>query len=342
MPEVASWAASVPAEPILDPGSLPVSILVVDDDEHVRELLVESLSDTGYRVSFAATAEDALAQLRARPYDLVLSDVQLPGMDGIELSRALAETDPGLPVVLITGHGQPSLARSAMQHGASDFVTKPIQLDTLAIIIERNLERQRIVKERAAGQDHQLMIKSIRLLAAAIDAKQSYTARHSRRVAALASVIGSRYGLSGEDSRILEFAAQVHDVGKIGVPDEVLNKAGALSDEEWEAIRTHPEKGAEIVGRVEELSYVADVVLYHHEQYNGSGYPCGLRGNGIPLLSRIIAVADAYECMTSDRAYRSKLSSDEAIRRLKDGAGSQFDSVLVESFCELHHEGLVW
>lgn len=342
MTDTAEWPHSVPAESGRKVGAPPVSVLVVDDDELVRGLLVDSLSDTGYQVSFAISAEDALASMRANEYDLVLSDVKLPGMDGISLSRTLAETRPGLPIVLITGYAHTSLARAALQQGASDFITKPIQLDTLAIVVERNLERTRLERARAAVHDHRVRIKSIQVLAAAIDARQSYTAQHSRRVAALTAVVGARIGLSAEERRMLDLAAQVHDVGKIGVPDSVLNKVGPLTTQEWETMRLHPVQGALIVSQVEELADIADVVRSHHERIDGTGYPDGLSGDSIPKLSRIIAVTDAFEAMTSSRAYREALEVEDAIQRLIDNAGTQFDADITNVFCTLHKKGLVW
>jgi putative two-component system response regulator len=318
-----------------------VRVLVVDDDEWIRELLVSTLLDAGYHVSMASSAEDALAKLHCASFDLVLSDVKMPGMDGITLSRFLSTTYPHLPVVLVTGDGDSDLARAALQQGASDFIIKPFNIHAIPIVVANNLERGRLAIQRDHDLDNKIALMSIQALAAAIDARQSYTAEHSRRVAALAVTLGEQVGLSPCEVRALDMAAQVHDVGKIGVPDDVLNKEGKLTDEEWATMRMHPIQGAKIVGKVPELSHVAEVVRYHHERMDGRGYPEGLRGESIPLLSRIIAVVDAYECMTSDRIYRSRLPVEEALRRLRESAGTQFDVCVVKDFLRLHGEGLL-
>jgi putative two-component system response regulator len=318
-------------------------ILVVDDEPLLRELLATTLSNAGYRVHAACDALDALNALRNAPrnapFDCVLSDVKMPGMDGIELTEYVAENYPGTPIILISGHADHELVRQAIRRGASDFITKPFQTGTLSFLIEKNLERVRMERLRTAEQDYNTRFKVIQALAAAIDAKTSYTAEHSRRVTLLSRAMGEAMDFNPADLRLLEMAAQVHDVGKIGVPDRILNKKSELSAGEWEVMRTHPAQGAEIVGQVPELLAVAEVVLHHHERVDGSGYPDGLRGEAIPLLSRVISVADAYESMTSDRAYRAAMQRTEAISRLKDGSGTQFDHAIVKAFVSLHEGG---
>lgn len=338
MPHSPVWSPPVPAERPADEVGQPVRILVIDDDEVIRELMARTLSDSGYRVHVAASAEDALELLRENAYDLVLSDVSLPGMDGICLSRILSQTHPSLPVVLVTSFADAEIARTALRHGATDFITKPFNINSLSIVVEQNIERRRLECLKILQYDEKLKFRSIRLLAATIDAKQSYTAEHSRRVAAIAEVIGQELALTPTEMCYLEMAALVHDVGKIGVPDSLLNKQGELTEYEWVTMRTHPAKGAEIVGQVEELAYVSDIVRHHHERIDGTGYPDRLRGESIPFLSRIVAVADAYECMTSDRAYRARLPVQEARRRLFEGAGTQFDPCVVKALIqsELH------
>jgi putative two-component system response regulator len=325
----------------VDTGSRPARILAVDDEEDVQALLIDALTENGYQVRLAPDAEQALELLRFEPFDLVLTDLKMPGMDGITLSSILSQTHPGLPVVLLTGYAQVELARDALRHGASDFVTKPFTLESLAIVIARNLERLRMERQRVLEQADKIMFQTVQTLAAAISAKERGTGQHSRRAAFLAEVLGQEIGLDPQDLRCLELATHIHDVGKIGVPDDILNKPGPLDAEEWVVMRSHPVIGAEIVGQVDELAYVADIVRHHHERIDGHGYPDGLRGDSIPLLSRIISIVDAYECMTSDRVYRSRLPVAEAIRRLEEASGTQFDASLVAVFLHLHQEGKV-
>ncbi|MCL5283395.1 MAG: response regulator [Armatimonadetes bacterium] len=317
-------------------SSYKTRVLVVDDDNWVRELLVTVLSEAGYEVESASNAQDAIAKLRVSFFDLVLSDIRMPGMDGISLSSYLSKIHMDTPVVLITGYGQASMARNAIREGASDYITKPFQVETIPIVVERNLERHRLERLRVVEQNSRVMYRAVQALAAAIDAKESNTAEHSRRVANLSRIISEGLHLPASERNILDLAAYVHDVGKIGTPDSVLNKAGKLNEEEWEMMRQHAIQGAEIVGQVRELAYVADVVRHHHEWMDGSGYPDGLRGESIPLLSRIIAVADAYDTMTTDRIYRPRRSPAEALKELQNNVGNQFDHAVVTAFTEQH------
>jgi putative two-component system response regulator len=335
VPYMQSRPLSMPAE------GRPLSVLAIDDEVWVRELLRDTLSECGYDVTLLSTAEDALILLRDRQFDCILSDVNLPGMDGLAFSSLLKTVQPSVPVILITGMADVDLARTAIQQGASDFVTKPIDVRSLPIVVERNMERRRVEAQRAQEQDYHTRFRVIQALAAAIDAKQSYTAEHSRRVTAIAKAIGQNMELDDDDLAVLEMAAQVHDVGKIGVPDGILNKPGPLDDEEWEVMRAHSEQGADIVGQVPELQTVARIVRHHHERIDGKGYPDRLLGDDIPILSRVIAVADAFECMTGDRVYRSACPADEALRRLEEGCGTQFDSAVVRTFLRVQREGAV-
>lgn len=322
-------------------ASTTLGILVVDDDDGVRSLLATALGELGYRVRTAPTAEDGIIRLLWEPFDLVLCDVVLPGMDGIGFARNVAQAHPGLPIVLITGYGGSGLARAALRDGATDVISKPISIRELPVVIERNVERSRLERARHSHEGQRVMTQSIRALAAAIDAKETYTAEHSRRVAALAVPVGAALDLPASEIMCLQFAALVHDVGKIAVPDGILNKPGPLTPEEWGIMRRHPCKGAEILNNVHELAYVANVVRHHHERADGTGYPDGLRGEAIPLLSRIIAVADAYEVMTSDRVYRERRSPQAALEELRSCAGTQFDADVVEAFARVAQDGIV-
>jgi HD-GYP domain-containing protein (c-di-GMP phosphodiesterase class II) len=173
------------------------------------------------------------------------------------------------------------------------------------------------------------LFKAIRVVTAAIDAKSHYAARHSSRVTQLSLMIGKRIGLSPEQTITLELAAQLHDIGKIGTPEEVLTKPGMLTDEEWVDVLKHPALGSAFLAAVPELSEIASAVRHHHEHYDGTGYPDGLQGPAIPLFARIIAVADAYDAITSDRPYRKTKTHQEAAKELELHSGKQFDTVLV-------------
>ena len=313
-------------------GVQPPRLLVVDDMEAMRMALVQCLRLTGYHVVSAASGGEALELLRTQRFDLLLTDQAMPGLSGLELTEAVSRMHPHMPVVVLTGHTDVELAKDSLQRGASDFVTKPVNVRELPILVERNLTRRRLEVARLQEREAQVLFAAIKALASAVDAKDRYTARHSRIVTRLALLLADAIQLSTEDRSVLELSAWMHDVGKIGVPDSILTKPGDLTDEEFAVMMVHPVKGGEIVGEIEELGRVADAIRHHHERVDGGGYPDGLRGEAIPLASRIILIADAFEAMTSDRSYRKGLSRDAAVRELEKHEGTQFDADLVRTF----------
>jgi response regulator RpfG family c-di-GMP phosphodiesterase len=310
----------------------PWRLLVVDDMEAIRVALVQCLRLTGYEVVSAASGGEALELLRTQRFDLLLTDQAMPGLSGLELTEAVSRMHPHMPVVVLTGHTDVELAKDSLQRGASDFVTKPVNIRELPILVERNLTRRRLEVARLQEREAQVLFAAIKALASAVDAKDTYTARHSRMVTRLALLLADAVQLSSEERSVLELSAWMHDVGKIGVPDSILTKPGALTEAEFAVMKAHPVKGGEIVGEIEELGRVADVIRHHHERIDGAGYPDGLRGAAIPLASRIILIADAFEAMTSDRSYRQGLGRAAAVRELEKHAGTQFDADLVRAF----------
>jgi putative two-component system response regulator len=305
---------------------------VVDDAEAMRLALENCLRLHGYEVVTSASGEDALQLLHAQQFDLLLTDHTMPGLSGIELAEAAAQRHPDVPIVLVTGNPDVELAKASLSRGASDFVTKPVNFWELPIVIERNLTRRRLEVARLREREAQVLFEAIKALASAVDAKDPYTARHSMRVVRLSLILADAIGLSADDKYLLELSAWMHDVGKIGVPDHILTKPTQLTPDEFEVMKGHPVKGGEIVGQIEELAGVADSIRHHHERLDGGGYPDGLRGGAIPLTSRIILIADAFEAMTSNRSYRRSLGRDRAFHELQTHSGSQFDPALVQAF----------
>ncbi len=294
--------------------------------------LEDSLRFQGYDVLSVASAEEALNVLRSEQFDLLLTDQAMPGLSGIELAEVTARIHPDMPIVLLTGHTDVELAKASLQRGASDFVTKPVNIHELPIVIERNVTRHRLLVARLKEREAQVMFEALKALASAVDAKDPYTARHSMRVTRLSLILADSLGLSSDDKYVLELSAWMHDVGKIGVPDHILTKGSPLTKAEFEIMKIHASKGGEIVRQIEELAQVADVIRHHHERWDGRGYPDGLRAKGIPLLSRIILIADCFEAMTSDRSYRQGPGRAHAFEELSRHAGTQFDPELADVF----------
>jgi putative two-component system response regulator len=307
------------------------SILIVTDDRTALESASQAL-DGRYVVMSATNGPDALAMLKRRAVDVVLTDTNVPNMPGLHLAHAAARMLPDLSIVLLTAETGIEAARSTVACGASDYVSKPVDQTQLLLVLERNIDRKLVAERQLSQERSQVLFSAIKALASAIDAKSEYTATHSSRVTTLCMNAGRVLGLSSADMSTLELAAQIHDIGKIGTPDEVLDKPGTLTDIEWVDILRHPDVGSSMLSHVPALSHVASIVRHHHERYDGTGYPDGLSGEAIPLLSRVVAIADAYEAMTTDRSYRPAKTHQEAIRELRANAGKQFDPTALECF----------
>jgi putative two-component system response regulator len=301
------------------------TVLVVDDSAANRELIEACLAGIDCRVRLAGDGPSALAAIEAAAPDLVLLDVQMPGMDGYTVCRRLKASSALrlVPVVMITALDRSDDRVQALEAGADDFMSKPVErLELVARV--RSALRLKAVYDRLDSAEH-----VIYSLAAAVEAKDSYTERHTNRVAESARYLGARMGLPEEDLDALYRGGIVHDIGKIGVPDAVLQKPGPLNADELVLMRAHPEIGENIVRPLHTASDLLPIVRHHHEAFDGHGYPDGLRGTGIPLLARIVAVCDAFDALTNDRPYRPRLSEREAIAILIGGAGRQWDPQLV-------------
>jgi len=332
-------------------------VLVVDDEAPIREIITRKLSADGYEMNDASEAETALKELARENYDCVLSDIHMPGMDGVELLRRIRVTDQDIAVILVTGAPDMDAALEAMRLGAYDHLSKPLNLSELSLTVDRAIEKKRLVEQNRAYQRDlesmvqertqqlaeandelkRLFMSSIKALAQALEAKDEYTQGHSARVAEIGVSIAQYLSLPDREIQNLWVAGLLHDIGKIGIRENVLNKPGKLDEAEWESVQQHPVVAARILGPIEELSDVIEIVMHHHEHFDGSGYPEGIRGSDIPLGARILTVADAYDALTSKRPYRDALPSEEAISILEDAAGTQFDPVIVRAFVTSLH-----
>jgi response regulator RpfG family c-di-GMP phosphodiesterase len=331
------------------------SILVVDDEDFIREIVCRKLSGSGFACDAAPNAEDALAKISQNGYDCVLSDIHMPGKSGLDLLREVRVKDKDLAVILITGAPDIDAALEAMRLGASDHLSKPVNLAALEMTVDRALEKKRLVEENReyqrnlesmvkertkqlsdANEDlRRLFTGSIKALAQALEAKDEYTQGHSARVAEESVGIARYLSLSDQEVQRMWLAGYLHDIGKIGIKETVLNKPGRLDEEEWNLIQQHPVVAGKILGPIPELSDIIDIIVHHHEHYDGSGYPDGLEGGSIPLGARILTVADAFDALTSRRPYRDALGLDESYRILEEAAGTQFDPVIMRAFLDL-------
>lgn len=307
------------------------TVLVVEDvnQSSVTEI-EEHLVASGCRVDTASSVSEATELLRTRVFDIAIINMEaLPDRDVKSLS-IFSAMHPHMPMILLADALPIEVSREALRRGASDILFRPYNITELPMVIERNLERHRLELQRLLQKSTGIMLQAIEALVAAIDAKDHYTAGHSQRVASLSLAIAEELNLSSEERYALELAAKLHDIGKLALPDSALNKQSPLSEDEWRAMREHPVIGARIVGEIDELAFVSTIVRHHHERLDGTGYPDGLRGPAIPYLARIIAVADAYEAMTSERAHRSRLTPAEAIEELARHADIYYSAEVVE------------
>jgi len=323
-------------QPALNPHSLRAPILVVDDNPQLRLMIRTGLEAFGYRVQEAANVREARAHLQAGAFSLVLSDYEMPGDTGLTLLHYVAEVYPHLPFIMLTAHRETDLAREVISTGALDFLAKPFELAELGRVIEQNWARVERDRARITELTNTFITGTIRALVKAVDAKDPHTATHSERVTRISLRLGMALGLDAHTMQMLEYAALLHDVGKIGIPDQVLQKPGPLDDAEWVLMRQHPVRSAEIVREIGTLAEVATIVRHHHERVDGSGYPDGLAGDAIPELSRVIALADVYEALTSDRAYRRAHTNQRVREMITDGTGSHFDPHLVPCLLSLN------
>ena len=313
-------------------GPTSARILVVDDDPVVRETIQDSLEYLGYRTGGAGSAEEALERIPGEPPDLILLDVRMPGITGIELCRQLKadQSTRLIPVVLLTAQGELDSRVAGLEAGADDYFTKPVHLRELAARVRSLLRLKRVVEELEQAEN---MITSMALT---IEARDTYTAGHCVRLASFAVELGERLGLSAEELAALRLGGYLHDLGKIAVPDGVLLKPGPLSHEEWRFMREHPVAGDRLARPMRTLGLVLPVIRHHHERTDGRGYPDRLVGDEIPLLARITAVVDVYDALRTRRPYKPALDETESLRVLSDSARSgQLDSDLVRLFAEL-------
>ncbi len=313
-------------------------LLVVDDDDLVRDTFCSVLEDEGYDVTCASSSSEALSILRQHVFDVMLCDIFMPGENGLILLQHTRGSFPEMPVILITAYGSVELARNALHLGASDFVTKPCTNTELPIVIERNLTRYAFDR-KVTLQNHIALHTSnenvLSALLAALNTRDTETQGHSQRVTAYTVELAEMMKLHIDELYHIERGALLHDIGKIGIPDRILLKPGKLTPEEWIEMKKHPAMGYEMCRKIESLQEAAQIVLHHHETWDGLGYPYGLKKEEIPIGARVFAIADCLDAMTSDRPYRSALPFSTARAEIHRFSGKQFDPDIVDVFLKV-------
>lgn len=307
------------------------TLLVVEDDPAMLIALRDILEDAGYRVCTAENGVVALKVFAAEQPALVLSDISMPVMDGIGLYESLRKLPGGTmtPFVFLTARGTREDMFAGKSLGADDYITKPITSQELVAAVQARLSR---ADEMMYAQLRTAYKDSLRVMANAIEARDHYTRDHVERVSAYAQAMGRELGWVGQRLERLELGAILHDIGKIGVREAILTKPGPLSPEEWAEMRQHTEVGARMVQDIPYLAHALNIILYHHERWDGGGYPHGLRAEEIPEEARLMAVVDVFDAMTSDRPYHPAHSPDRAREEILSLAGKQFDPRMVQVF----------
>lgn len=334
--------------------SEPLRCVVADDEPRLRQVLVRVMNGEGFVCAEAGTGVEALSKLGDAPAALLLTDLRMPEMNGMELLTAVHQRYPDVSVILITAVADVDVALQALTAGAVDYLTKPFHLDEVRARVSQAMEKRRLIlenrsyqaglEERVTAQARrieELFLGGIQALVHALEVKDPYTRGHSIRVSRYSTAIARQMGLDRDTIRQVEIGGHVHDIGKIGVREEILNKEGALTDAEYAHVMTHPVVGWQILSPLlNDSPFALNMVRSHHERFDGKGVPDGLAGEAIPIEARLLAVTDAFDAMTSGRAYRHhRMSSEDAVAELQRHQGTQFDPDMVAEFLRLVESG---
>ena len=331
-------------------------ILVVDDEETIREIVSSMLTHANYKCRQAASGLEAIALLDSgEEFELMLSDLMMADLDGIGLLERTKERFPDMPVVMVTAVHDISVALAAIRNGAYDYLLKPFEREQLLATVRRAMENRRLKLENRAYQTNletlvaarteqlrKAMVElersydiTLEALGDALDLKDRETEGHSRRVTAFTIAIARAMGLTADQIRVIARGAFLHDIGKMAIPDAILNKPGALTPDEVAIMREHSYHGYQIVRKIPFLQEASEIVYAHQERFDGTGYPRGLKGDQIPLGARMFAVADTLDAITSDRPYRPAQTLTAAREEIQRWAGRQFDPEVVKMFLSM-------
>ena len=323
----------------------PVTLLVVDDEEPIRNALRRFLIQQGYEVATAASGEEALAVIQRQRITGMLLDVNMPGISGVELVPQIMELEPTIALLMLTAVNDATSAALCMQRGAYDYLIKPIDLGHLGRAIHHALQRRHTqlegqqinqwlkeevasrVAERRLEQANQerISVATLEALVNALEAKDPYLRGHSARVADLSAMVAAQLGMSDEQIEAVRTGGRLHDIGKIGIREEVLNKQGPLTESEYDHVKQHVTVGSQILAPLVHLKDVIGFVRSHHERWDGKGYPDRLSGDAIPIGARIIGAAEIYDALTTARPYQEKMPAEVAVERMRDLVGTVID-----------------
>ena len=314
------------------------NILLVDDEEDNLSLLYRTLRGS-YNLDRSTSPLKALEMMDEKDYQLVISDHKMPEMDGVEFLKRASEKHPDMMRILLTAYSDANILIDAINYAKIyRYVKKPYNPEELQLIVSAALEFFQLKhdNDKLIVDLKELFAGTIKAIMGALDAKDSYTSGRSKRITFYSTEIAKKLGLSSIDIGKVELAGMLHDIGMIGVSDDVLYKIDDLTQEEYDEIKERIYYSVKILEDIKQLKDVVEIIKCHHENYDGSGYPAGLRGEEIPVGARIIAVGDAFDSIISDRVYRQKNNYEEALEEIKKGSGSHFDPVIVRAFCECY------
>ena len=342
----------------------PVTLLVVDDEDGVRNALRKFLVQQGYEVATAATGEEALAVLQRQKITGILLDVNLPGINGVELVPQIMDLEPTIAILMLTAVNDATSAALCMQRGAFDYLIKPIDLGHLSRAINHALQRRHTLLEgqqinqwlkdevaaRAAerrldqANQERISVATLEALVNALEAKDPYSRGHSARVADLSAIVAAEAGCNDEQIEAVRTGGRLHDIGKIGIREEILNKQGPLTEEEYEHVKQHVTVGSQILAPLVHLGEVISFVRSHHERWDGTGYPDRLAGEAIPLGARIVGAVEIYDALTTSRPYQEKMPPEVAVERMRDLVGTMLDPGVHRALeaVVLHRQALVF
>lgn len=322
-------------------------VLVCDDEPHIREPVAIFLRQNGFEVDTAVDGSDGFDKFMKKDYFLVVTDINMPGLTGIELLAKVKEARPDTDVVMITGNVDLDFAIDAIKQGAYDYFRKPFDFEDVLLTVSRVVEKRSLT--RAAAEATRLRgerdasernaIEAVMALVQAVYSKDQYTRGHMERVGLYANLVAETMGLDPVTRKLIERAGILHDIGKIGTPDVILNKTGKLTNEEFLVIQLHPTVGAQIVRPITVLSEVAPLVRQHHEKWNGTGYPDKMSGEEISVEARVLAIADVFDALHSERAYRPGLPLHKSRQIIEEGSGSHFDPEVVRCLISCLNDG---